>query len=1751
MDATLKQAVISRGQIKASLTRFKNYLESFDRSSPVTELQKRLEKISPLYEKFDTLQSQIESLVEEPSTIQEHAERDSFENLFFQLTAAAEDVISQSRSQQVLANPEISTRLMTPAFSNASTENRIKLPTIELPTFDGSYSNWVKFRDTFESLIHNNMNLSNIEKFHYLNASVKGSAARTIEALGISEINYTLAWNRIKDRYEDLSTLKYHHVRSMHEVPSCTRESLSGLRNLIDNTNNNLLALKALGEPTDSWDTLIIYLLTSKLDSHTQREWERKMNQIQGNVTLQDMMNFLKNHCKYLERINSDKIVPNKFISETKQNKFRVVTTHVTNTEPVCSLCKGNHYLHSCSSFLRLTPTERRAKIQELHVCFNCLAAGHRSIDCTRSVCRKCHKKHNTLLHIDYTSNTSPHTHTAPSTSKQNTSNVNAHTITDTQETLTAQTVITLENKVTMLATATVHIKDHDGIKHDCRVLLDSGSQSHFISEKLANKLQLNRDKINVRVSGISKLAKNIEYQAHTHIVSRFNGFTKSISCLVLPTITENIPNRPVDLSLLEIPSNKFLADPQFNVPREVDMIIGGDLFWDLMCVGRHSLGPRHPSLQKTQLGWIVVGNLDLAPSFAETRTICHLVTNEQIHDQLARFWEIEGSIAENTKSPHHCEQHFDSTVTRDSNGRYIVAIPFKENINKLGNSIHHAEKRLFNLERTLARQPEIKEEYIKFLEEYESLGHMSEITNLEQSHTQTGYYLPHHAVFRASSTTTKLRVVFDGSAKTSSGLSLNDVQWVGPVVQEDLMSILLRFRKHQYVLSADIAKMYRQILVRNEDRKFQRILWRKDKNESIKMYELNTVTYGTASAPFLATKVLQHIGQIHQESHPLAGRAILRDFYVDDLLTGSDSITEIVQLKNDLTNILLSSGFELRKWASNEPKIFASQIDNKNQLQLVSDNSSKTLGLFWNFEQDILTFSVKNPINSRITKRTILSDISQIFDPLGLIGPATIQAKIILQELWQLHSAWDESLPQHLHSRWSTFREELMYINDIRIPRRALPAKIQKFELHGFSDASEKAYGTCIYLRALDKNGIWTTRLLCAKSRVAPLKVISLPRLELCGAQLLAQLAKKVRTSIGIICDEYYWCDSTIVLAWINSPSKQWKTFVANRTAEIQTLSHGKWLHVASSENPADIISRGISPTLLINNNLWWNGPSWLQENLPTQIYNNDNQLPAENISEEIRTTYTFTSIINTEIFNRFSCYTRLIRTIAYCLRFINNIHIKILERKGTITSHKKESHPRLTLEELIKSETTIIKIVQINFFSDEIKHLKANQSIANSSSLISLNPFLDKDGILRVGGRLVNAKIPYNQKHPIILPPKHHVTKLILTREHLRLLHAGCNTTLYSIRKRYWPLSGKRLLKSIIKQCIRCFKVKPVSPYYLMGNVPATRVTPARPFSVCGIDYAGPFLIKEKTRSKVTLKAYLCLFVCFSTKAVHLELATDMTTESFLNCLRRFIARRGLCHTIYSDNGTNFVGARNELLDLNKLLKDKKFHDRVETFLSNNNIQWHLIPPRAPHFGGLWEGAIKSTKYHLKRIIGETRLTYEEIYTVLTQIEACLNSRPLRPLSDDPTDLSPLTPGHFLIGDSLTAFPEPDLRHVKENRLSRYQHLQSMLQHFWQRWQAEYLHQLQQRNKWRAKSPTNFGPGTMVLIKDDNVPPLKWRMGRILELHPGADNITRVVSIKAAEGVIKRPLTKICILPMEQPLDALPEKQSTNHSI
>ena len=370
------------------------------------------------------------------------------------------------------------------------------------------------------------------------------------------------------------------------------------------------------------------------------------------------------------------------------------------------------------------------------------------------------------------------------------------------------------------------------------------------------------------------------------------------------------------------------------------------------------------------------------------------------------------------------------------------MSIPFKDEISDLGDSLSTAHKRLLAMERKLSKNVQLRDKYIEFLADYERQGHMTMIPEQELHSDKPVYYLPHHAVMKESSTTTKVRVVFDGSAKTSSGLSLNEVQRIGPMVQNDIFSITLRFRQHPIVLSADIVKMYRQIKIKDNQHDLQRILWRTDSSKPIQHFKLTIVTYGTASAPFLATRALRQIGEENKELYPVASNVIIQDFYVDDLLTGVNSVEEAKTLRSELTKLLLAYGLELRKWASNNPHVFLENNPTNSEKSIQSDKDPKTLGLSWDPQEDILQYSVKKSSSERVTKRSILSKIAQIFDPLGLVGPAIIRAKIIMQEFWKLQLGWDEALPQNLHTLWIEFYEQLESLNKISVPRCACSAE-------------------------------------------------------------------------------------------------------------------------------------------------------------------------------------------------------------------------------------------------------------------------------------------------------------------------------------------------------------------------------------------------------------------------------------------------------------------------------------------------------------------------------------------------------------------------------------------------------------------------------------------------------------------------------------------------------------------------------------
>ncbi|XP_071053596.1 uncharacterized protein [Onthophagus taurus] len=848
--------------------------------------------------------------------------------------------------------------------------------------------------------------------------------------------------------------------------------------------------------------------------------------------------------------------------------------------------------------------------------------------------------------------------------------------------------------------------------------------------------------------------------------------------------------------------------------------------------------------------------------------------------------------------------------------------------------------------------------------------------------------------------------------------------------------------------------------------------------------------------------------------------------FYVDDLLTGANSLTEVTRLAKNVKIVLNGGGFNLHKWISNDPEILrdvqgTQSTELSEVLDLGKNENTRTLGLLWDPTKDCFRYKMKENSTSHITKRTVLSKIAQIFDPLGLLSPVIITAKIILQEIWESGLGWDEALPNHIYTSWLRFSNSLKDLHLINCPRHISLKNSSTFEMHGFSDSSTKAYGACVYLRTIGNDGEVLIRLTCAKSRVAPLKRVTVPRLELMGALLLTELVAKVKTALGIdITRTVYWTDSSVVLGWLSTDLTKLQMFVGNRISRILEKSRiGDWRYVPTRDNPADPVSRGVNVSELSGLELYWTGPQWLRET--------DNAWPVRNFRNESlpEMRKLFLAVTTTDdhllSFSRFSSLIRLQRVIAYVFRFGHNCYRKAIRNKGPLDK-----------TELEQSLKFIVKISQRDSFAEEIRALKSNKDIQKNSKLAKLNVFLDKNEIMRVGGRLGNSVYEFDKKFPMVISCKHAFARLLFEMEHRQLLHVGPQHLLACIRDRFWPIGGCNLAKSIVHNCIRCYRANPRAKQPVMGNLPRERVTPAPPFYTTGVDYAGPFLLKDKKKRGAKLcKAYVCLFVCFTTRAIHLELVTDLTTECFIAALRRFSARRGKPNRMFSDNGTNFVGGNRELQELSQFLIDNC--SELKTLIENASIGWSFIPPNSPHFGGLWEAGVKSVKFHLRRVAGNASFTYENFYTLLVQIEAILNSRPLTQLSTDPNDTTPLTPAHFLIGRKLTSPPDPSLSHISENRLSQFQRVQQIQQHFWTRWSKEYLSELQSRHKW-SSGDANLKVGQLALIKEDNLPVLKWLTGRIIELHCGKDGVARVATLRTQNGSVKRATVRLCPLPM-----------------
>ncbi|XP_075150512.1 uncharacterized protein LOC142224615 [Haematobia irritans] len=982
-------------------------------------------------------------------------------------------------------------------------------------------------------------------------------------------------------------------------------------------------------------------------------------------------------------------------------------------------------------------------------------------------------------------------------------------------------------------------------------------------------------------------------------------------------------------------------------------------------------------------------------------------------------------------------------------------------------------------------------------------------------------YYLPHHCVMKPESTTTKVRVVFNASYPSSSGKSLNDVLYPGPVLQRDITTLLLRWRFYRYVFSADIEKMYRQIRVNPKHTPFQRIVFRSDPSDQIQDFELKTVTFGVNAAPYLAIRTLLQLAIDSRDKFPLASQIIENEMYVGDVITGSHDIESALLAKQQLISALHSGCFPLRKWTSNSSEILG-DLPRQNLLTedfLSFDDSSqtKTLGVRWNAKSDHFIFTTHMlSQRTQYTKRQVLANIAKIFDPAGWLAPIVVVAKIFMRKVWLSGVNWDESISSDCLRDWMKFRESYSKVDSIQLPRWVSYSPTCQIEFHAFCDASEDAYATAIYVRVHLDNDLIIVNLLTSKSRVSPVKTISIPKLELCGATLLAETADSIIPFMNIPNAELYkWTDSTIVLAWLQKPPCQWKVFVANRVSIIANkIGTDKWFHVDTSSNPADLASRGVYTQELINSRLWWHGPEWLGQ--PKKFWPPSTTFIPDTDLERKPLRVNVASVQETQdILERFSSYGRAVRVMCYVFRFIHKSNKKYESSQYTSTL--------LSASEVIYVKNRLITISQRRYYPTVYKALCNKCDVPKTSSILNLNPFLDRNNIIRSMGRLVySPSLNYDERHPIILPYNANLTKLLVEFTHILSLHGGNQLVMNLIRMQFWVPRLRNLVKLVIHNCKTCVLHKKKTLSQIMSALPPERTTFHWPFYSTGIDFAGPFDIKSFVgRGCKLTKGYVCLFVCFATKAIHLELTSSLSTSSFIAAFQRFISRRGCPRHIYSDNGTNFVGASRQIA---RDFLEASRASIVSQFV-HQNVSWHFIPPGAPHMGGLWEAGVKSFKTHFRKVSGNFKYSFEEFCTLLTKVEACLNSRPISTMSENPGDLNPLTPGHFLTGHSILAPPETISDDRIESVVNRWQRVKVLHHNFVQRWKSEYLKELHKRNKWKNPE-NNIEIDSIVVIRDENTSPNEWRIGRVTRLFPGKDNRIRVAEIYTPRGVLTRPI-------------------------
>lgn len=1281
------------------------------------------------------------------------------------------------------------------------------------------------------------------------------------------------------------------------------------------------------------------------------------------------------------------------------------------------------------------------------------------------------------------------------------------------------------------------------------RAILDTCAKTSFVTREIAEKYQIpNSVSQNTTLRGIGARAIELPMSKCTfRLFSILNGEFVDVHAFIIDKICDDIPPLLASENIFPPLPAKTLTE---SFPRKqfepVDILLSAAVMSQILGTNITRCGPNNTViLMETTLGQGVGGTFtnDALTSLAVST---QPLTNDQLLTQLKQFWNWEtlGVTSQPqrvlSKEDQFAIDFFEQNLSF-SDKHYQIAVPFLPDARKPLNNYNNVLKMFSNLERSLLKDKEKYDAYVPAFEAFIENDFFELVPAAQEKKSENVFYLPHFAVIRQGHATTAVRVVKNAAATDRAGVSLNSALAQGPLLLHDLFDQLVNFRHFKVPFCADVQQLFLMVGVAPKDRDFLRLLWRNPgTNEPLKTYRMKVLPFGLNCSPYLAQAVVQKHLDKYEKRFPEAVALLRQCLYCDDLLAGALTEQKAITLRNQIQTIMNDASMNMRKWLSSSKVLMATipdELQAKNAKLIMeeaaaipSQDMPKTLGVCWNPTTDSfnfvnvesLTYTVENE-----TMRSLASRAAKLYDPLGLIAPITIVAKALMQECYKAELTWDSVLPEYILKPWEEWKAELHLLSQFSLPRYVLTDNVAVTELHSFSDASERACSAVVFLRVVTHSGYTKSTLIASKTKLAPLKLVTIPRLELLAAELSAKLVTKIQNSLKVdrvIC----WIDSLSVLQWLNKPSSHWKTYVGNRVAAITELVEPSVFRYCSThENIADLPSRGTKVEEFLKYSTWVKGPLFLDEpeilwpTLP--VKSNLDLAKLENvIQEERRPAETFVLAIDEDYKTFFESVFVITRPFLVGLRILCWVKRFLKKaRKQAVTDTKYVVGP-----EMREALQEWLIFVQKNHFADEISKIQKGDTL-HSSPLAALQPQVNANGLLCVGGRITQAvHLAIEVRHPAILPKHDKYVQHFVLHLHAIHAHASPETCLFILRQKYWLIGGRSEVKRILRTC-SCYKLRAKPFQTRIASLPIERLTPVEAFVNIGFDTFGHFdTFLEISGVTHSFKTYVIIFTCLVTRAVHVELVYNLSTLEFLNAFERFIATRGQVKKAVCDNQTAFRKASKQMKRLYTTLD----WDRVAKWCTDRYepIEIKFNVPLSPWHGGVFERMVGSMKKALRATVGTQSLDLPKLATLLKSAESVVNQRPLTYVPNEPNDPLPLSPDMILIGRKLGSLPDSLANDATASKIDiLWKKRQKLQSEFGVRFQREYITTLLPAAKW---TKPGFAPreGEVVLIHKETRNRMFWPLGIVTKLHYGRDNVVRSCDLRLPNGdTMKRPIS------------------------